>query len=343
MDSDDDNEVEIDMFSNNVNETSYMEGQFEHFEIRSSDMLTVDTDTTYLHNLETGCNNGADITQLNTEQKVVFDYVMNNANVKKQVLVFCTGPGGTGKSFLIRCVTQHLCQTFAREQGIKPVLLAGLTGICSRNINGVTLHSLLKLPIDSGQRSYRALGSQAMNNLQNTFTGVTHLIIDEISMVSSQVLDLIHNQLCTIFSNNMPFGGLSILAFGDFYQLQPVKGTYAFQNTMLWHLFEPFFLSQSVRHASDQVFSNLCKNVRLGKLCTNDINLLKSRVVDATVPPFNSAPHIYPRLEQVKKFNENQQKLLKSKHYNITAEHSYTCGCANHDSQVNCDHIPNDD
>ena len=115
-----------------------------------------------------------------------------------------------------------------------------------------------------------------MNNLQNTFAGVTNLIIDEISMVSSQVLDLIHNQLCTIFSNNMPFGGLSILAFGDFYQLQPVKGTYAFQNTMLWHLFEPFLLSQSVRHALDQVFSNLCKNVRLGKLCTNDINLLKS-------------------------------------------------------------------
>ena len=162
-------------------------------------------------------------------------------------------------------------------------------------------------------------------------------------MVSSQVLDLIHNQLCTIFSNNIPFGGLSILAFGDFYQLQPVKGAYAFQNTMPRHLFEPFFLVQSVRHASDQVFSDLCKNVRLGKLSTNDINLLKSRVVDVTVPPFNSAPHIYPRLEQVKKFNENQQKLLKSKHHNITAEHSYTCGCANHGSEVNCDHIPNDD
>ena len=344
MDSDDDNEeVEIDMFTNNVNETFDTENQFDHSDIRSCDILTVDNNSTYLHNLEASCNNCVDITQLNIEQKVVFDYVMKNANIKKQVLVFCTGPGGTGKSFLIRCLTQHLCKSFAKQQGIRPVLLAGPTGICSKNINGVTLHSLLKLPIDSGRRSYRALGSQAMNNLRNTFTGVTHLIIDEISMVSSQVLDLIHNQLCTVLSNSIPFGGLSILAFGDFYQLQPVKGAYAFQNTMLWHLFEPFFLLQSVRHATDQVFSDLCKNVRLGSLTSNDINLLKSRVVDATLPPYNSAPHIYPHLEQVKKFNENQQRLLKSKHHNIIAEHSYTCGCANHGSKVNSEHIPDDD
>ena len=342
-DPEDVTEMQLDIFSNDLNENFPSPDSFERSDIRPHNMLTVDMNSTYLHSLEASCKNHIDISQLNIEQKNVFNYVMKNANAKKQVLMFCTGPGGTGKSFLIRCITQYLCQTFARQQGVRPVLLGGPTGICSRNINGVTLHSLLKLPIDSGRRSYRALGSQAINQLRNIFAGVTHLIIDEISMVSSQVLDLIHNQLCTIFSNNVPFGGLSILTFGDFYQLQPVRGAYAFKNTMLWPLFEPFFLQLSVRHAADHVFSDLCKNVRVGKLTENDINLLKSRVVDTRIAPFHSAPHIYPHLEQVKRYNENQQKLLKAKHYVINAEHSYTCGCANHGSQVNNEHIPSDD
>ena len=109
------------------------------------------------------------------------------------------------------------------------------------------------------------------------------------------------------------------------------------------HYLNPFFLQLSIRHATDQLFSDLCKNVRLGKLTENDINLLKSRVVDTRNTPFSTAPHIYPRLEQVKKFNENKQNLLKTKHYVITAEHSYTCGCANHGSKVNKKHIPEDD
>ena len=63
-----------------------------------------------------------------------------------------------------------------------------------------------------------------MEKMRLNFAGVTHLIIDEISMVSSGMLAAIHQQLCTIKSNEEMFGGLTILAFGDFNQLRPVKG-----------------------------------------------------------------------------------------------------------------------
>ena len=112
---------------------------------------------------------------------------------------------------------------------------------------------------------------------------------------------------------------------------------------MLCHLFEPFFLTQSVRHVTDQVFSDLCKNVRKGTVTPHDIDLLKSRVINTNAFSFNSAPHIYSHLKQVKEYNDKQQKLLKSKGYKIIAEHSYTCGCSNHGSDVNNEHIPNDD
>ena len=335
-------DIQLDMFANNCNENCTSASSDELIGV-SNMSIVMPENVTYLHYLETSSTSCANVTQLNTEQKSVFDYVMNNAHLRKQIHLFYTGPGGTGKSFLIRMITQHLCQKFARQHGTKPVLLVGPTGICSRNIHGVTLHSLLKLPIDTGRRSHRALGSQALNELRHRFAAVSHLIIDEISMVSSQMLSQIHNQLCTIFSNDLPFGGLSILAFGDFYQLQPVKGGYTFRNTLLWHLFEPFFLTQSVRHATDQVFSNLCKSIRTGNITVNDIHLLKSRVTNTTLPPFDSAPHIYPRVQQVKIYNEKQQKLLKSKCYNIAAEHSYTCGCNSHSNFVSDEHIPSDD
>ena len=96
----------------------------------------------------------------------VFDFVMKNAQNRNPIHLFCTGPGGVGKSYLIHCITQNLCKKYPRQHGVKPVLLAGPTGICSRNINGVTLHSLLKLSVDSGKRmSYQALGSLALKQL----------------------------------------------------------------------------------------------------------------------------------------------------------------------------------
>ena len=187
MNSNNHDDTELDMFANNFNEncTSAHSGGTV---ITSDSNIVLGQNVTYLHNLQTSSMSSDDITQLNIEQKSVFDYVMKNAHLKTQIHLFCTGPGGTGKSFLIRLITKHLCQNFAMQHGTRPVLLAGPTGICSRNIQGITLHSLLKLPIDSGRRSYRSLGNQALNELRQKFSAVSHLIIDEISMVSSQML-----------------------------------------------------------------------------------------------------------------------------------------------------------
>ena len=151
VDSNENNEniIQHDMFANTFNENYTSHNCDRVTTESSSDMVTLENNSTYLHSLQTSINSGADKTQLNEEQKSVFDYVMKNARAQKQIHVFCTGPGGTGKSFLIRCITQHLCLKYARQHGVRPVVLAGPTGICSKNINGVTLHSLLKLPIDS--------------------------------------------------------------------------------------------------------------------------------------------------------------------------------------------------
>ena len=151
IDSNENNDdiIQHDMFANTFDE-DYISCIDHQVTTESSSLtVTLENNGTYLHSLQTSSNSDVDVSQLNVEQKSVFDYVMKNAHAQKQIHLFCTGPGGTGKSFLICCITQHLCLKYAKQHGIKPVVLAGPTGICSKNIHGVTLHSLLKLPIDS--------------------------------------------------------------------------------------------------------------------------------------------------------------------------------------------------
>lgn len=60
--------------------------------------------------------------------------------------------------------------------------------------------------------------------------GTSYLIIDEISMVSLQTIKHIHRRLIEIkgTSDNVPFGGVNVIAIGDFYQLPPVNADFIF-------------------------------------------------------------------------------------------------------------------
>ena len=53
-------------------------------------------------------------------------------------------------------------------------------------------------------------------------------IIDEISMVSYQILKSVHSCLCEIYGDDEIFGGLNVIAVGDLYQLSPVNGSHVF-------------------------------------------------------------------------------------------------------------------
>ena len=343
-----DNPCPLDMFSSDnlnveIEESNEPCGSVE-------EQVMTENDADYLQSIQTDLPTVTDYSKerLNKDQRRVFDIVLRNAKVKNPQCLFVTGPGGTGKSYLIHCICQYLTKECSVIHGVSPVLKAGPTGICSKNIFGVTLHSLLKLPLDFvRKKSHRAMSASTLKEVRNKFIGVTHLIIDEISMVSSVMLNVIHQQLCLIKKNENFFGGLCVLAFGDFYQLKPVKGYYAFKSQLLWPLFEPYFLTESVRHSSDLQFSNLCKNMRLGQLTREDMILLKTRLVDARKPPFESATHIFPKREQVILFNKMEQVKLQHKTGRkalvIKAEDSYSCGCSSHGSVVDQKHIPSDD
>lgn len=135
--------------------------------------------------------------------------------------LFLTGKAGTGKSTFLRYVAANTKK--------KHVILAP-TGIAAINAGGSTLHSFFHLPFhplvpDDARYSIRNLrktlkyGSDHIKLIRE----VELIIIDEISMVRSDIIDFI-DRLLRVYCRRMrePFGGKQMLLVGDIYQLEPV-------------------------------------------------------------------------------------------------------------------------
>ena len=134
------------------------------------------------------------------------------ASPKDPLLLIVNGVAGTGKSYLINAIRSLLGTSCA---------VTATTGKASYNINGCTIHSLLKLPV--GSRGNKELTGQALLRLQNNLKGISYIIIDEYSMLGQTMLGWIDRRCrqATGISDEV-FGGLSIMLFGDPGQLPPV-------------------------------------------------------------------------------------------------------------------------
>ena len=133
------------------------------------------------------------------------------------------------------------------------------------------------------------------------------------------ILLSVHKRLCAIKSIDSPFGGISVVVVGDFFQLRPVLGHYAFMCDHLWHLFKPFFLNENVRQAGDSAYAQLLNRARVGCLTHHDILLLKSRVINPLPNFAQQAIHVYPTLRQVHEQNAVMQSALDEQVSSIEA------------------------
>lgn len=164
-----------------------------------------------------------------------YNYKMNLVNQLEKILenhnVFLSGGAGVGKSYL----TNEL--KLAYKSLGKSVVSLGSTAISAFNVGGVTLHSFFGFGLCANLTelmSFDKKQKEKLNKLRKVLKNLDLLIIDEISMVSAELFDLIAFRL-----KNSEFMG-KILVVGDFFQLPPVlkkenkqlfsKGYYAFSS-----------------------------------------------------------------------------------------------------------------
>ena len=136
-----------------------------------------------------------------------------------------SGSGGTGKFHVIKTIFQTLTKKLLYHSNNSDkirVLLLAPTGISAVNIKGATIHSCLGI-ISYGK--YNKLGHKLKAYLRNKLSELKVIIIDEISMVSSELFYQVHSRLIDIFDckADEPFAGIPIIVNGDLYQLPPVK------------------------------------------------------------------------------------------------------------------------
>ena len=145
--------------------------------------------------------------KLSKEQLALFEYIEKDGQT-----VFVTGKAGTGKSTLLG---------YLRDNTKQHVVVCAPTGVAAYNVGGITIHSLFSFPfgILTAADVARHLGRRAREVLRS----IDMLIIDEVSMVSANLMDAIDAALRAARGKpKVPFGGCKIVMFGDPYQLAPV-------------------------------------------------------------------------------------------------------------------------
>lgn len=105
------------------------------------------------------------------------------------------------------------------------VVVCAPTGTAASHINGQTIHSLFKILV-AQYLTYSSLSGFTLKKLRDYFQNVHTVIIDEISMVSSDIFSFINRSLVEIKSSDLQFGGLNVIVIGDFFQLRPVQGSF---------------------------------------------------------------------------------------------------------------------
>lgn len=188
--------------------------------------------------------------------------------------IFLTGGAGVGKTTITREVIK------AYEAEGKRVAKLASTGMAATLIGGQTLHSFLDLGIASNLQELEQRGKiEIKKKTKKLIRSMALIVIDEISMVSAELLDMIRLRLL-----QSEYSG-PVLVVGDFLQLPPVvRGygavTFAFEAAS-WEKFsfEPVLLKKIYR-TEDEAFIRLLHAVRFGDLHEEDIGAL-----DALVKP----------------------------------------------------------
>lgn len=190
--------------------------------------------------------------------------------------VFLTGSAGSGKTFLLNQFIDYL-----KSKSI----LAGVTastGVAATHLNGRTIHSWCGINLEESFNQ-EVRNSIAKSEVKQRIRKTQVLIIDEISMLSANRLDLIDLVCRTVRHNEHPFGGLQIVLSGDFFQLPPVaRGTedshFAFESEVWLRMnLKVCYLDEQYRQ-DDQKFVNVLNSLRGRKNLSQVKKTLDARI-----------------------------------------------------------------
>jgi hypothetical protein len=175
---------------------------------------------------------------------------------------------------------------YLRSHNIDPAITAS-TGIAATHIGGSTIHSWSGIGIAS-YLSDRELKKVADGQAGKRINKAKILIIDEVSMIDAQTLDLV-DEICQKSKGvDEPFGGLQVVLVGDFFQLPPISknggSSFAFESEA-WQKLSPTVCYLTEQHRQeDRHYLNILNAIRSGYCDQKHIKHLETRLVEGDYP-----------------------------------------------------------
>lgn len=220
--------------------------------------------------------------------------------------IFLTGKAGTGKTTFLN--------EFVRKTNKKHIVVAP-TGIAAINAGGVTIHSMFGLPLRTFLPTTERIDSNVANNIADLMHHFRYrkeklkllreieiIIIDEVSMLRADVLDMMDFSLRSVRRNQQKFGGVQMLFIGDLYQLPPVVRDEA---VLKQYYPSPFFFESyalkelplitleltTVYRQKDEKFLDILNEIRDGAIGDIDFETLNERYIPDFEP--DDEPYVY--------------------------------------------------
>lgn len=235
--------------------------------------------------------------------------------------IFITGPGGTGKTALIR----HI-QKDAYKKGFD-IQVCALTGCAAvlLECKAKTVHSWAGIGLGNG--TIEQIVNKILKNryAKATWKGTDILIIDEVSMMSQKLFEILDAVGKAIRRNSRPFGGIQVIFSGDFYQLPPVGSKdepettkFCFESPF-W--FETFKLENHVTlckifRQSDPIYQRILNQIREGRLKRSSNEILLQNVGKDISPDCQIRPtKLFPTRNKVDYINVTEMNNLTGKEY----------------------------
>lgn len=206
-------------------------------------------------------------------QKEALDILKTGRNV------FLTGPAGSGKTFVLREYIKYLKELNAH------IGITASTGIAATHMGGTTIHSWSGIGINNSLTNSEISEIAERSHVVKKIKDSSVLIIDEISMLSHNHLDLVDRVVREIKSKDVPFGGMQVVLCGDFFQLPPIhrsgemEALFAYHSTSWKDMgVKICYLSEQHRQKDDHLIKIL-NEVRSGSVSTESSEILQTRFI----------------------------------------------------------------